>query len=297
MFKACIVILSSRKRCLFKSLQSLWNFYNYKYNYPVFIYYFDNVYDSWFYQRRVHKKISENIFFKKVDYATPSFIKEEELFYNRKDLWYVKHSFSKKRKGYLHMCNFTVNMYNYINSDLKNFNYIMTHDDDAGYVKEVPSDPFLLVSESINLMGAYSVGKRLHNGTPHQGHFDTRVGLWEFTKKFIIDNKIIPKSLQLKKLLDDEEAERNFHYIDWCDSYILNTKIFELDLWKKWVKAVNSNGGIYKFRWGDNEIYSLFCHMIQDEILCSNTVKDGYHDQGLFRHLQDYAPGVKNSKK
>ena len=34
-----------------------------------------------------------------------------------------------------------------------------------------------------------------------------------------------------------------------------------------------------------------------NEILCSNTVKDGYHDQGLFRHLQDYAPGVKNSKK
>ena len=90
MLKACIVILSSRKRCLFKSLQSLWKFYNYKYNYPVFIYYFDNVYDSWFYRRRVHKKISENIFFKKVDYVTPSFLKEEELFYNRKDLWYVR---------------------------------------------------------------------------------------------------------------------------------------------------------------------------------------------------------------
>ena len=48
------------------------------------------------------------------------------------------------------------------------------------------------------------MGKRISNGTPHQGHYDTRVGLWDFTKKYIIDNKITPKSLQLKKLLDDE---------------------------------------------------------------------------------------------
>ena len=297
MLNACIVILSSRKRCLFKSLKTLWKFYNYKYNYPVFIYYFDNIYDSWFYQRRVHKNISENIFFKKVDYLTPKFLNDEELFYNRKDLWYVKKSFPKKRKGYLHMCNFTVNMYNYKNSDLKSFDYIMTHDDDAGYVKEVPNDPFLLISESKNLMGAYSVGKRLKNGRPHQGHLDTRVGLWEFTKNFIKDNKITPKSIQLKNLLNDSDAENNFHYIDWCDSYIINTKIFELDLWKKWLAAINSNGGIYKYRWGDNELYSIFCHMIQEEILCSNTVKDGYHNQGLFRHIQDIAPGVKNLKK
>tara|TARA_A100001388_G_scaffold29422_1_gene18843 strand:- start:1967 stop:2860 length:894 start_codon:yes stop_codon:yes gene_type:complete len=297
MFKACIVILSSRKRCLFKSLQSLWKFYNYKYNYPVFVYYFDNVYDSWFYKRRVRKKISENIFFKRVDYETPKFLKEEELFYNRKDFWTVRTSFPKKRKGYLHMCNFIINMYGYPNTDLENYDFVMTHDDEAGYVKDMKNDPFSIIANSKQLMGAYSVGSRLRYGKPHQGHLDTRYGLWNFTKEFIVKNKINPKSIQLKKLMNDSNAENNFHYIDWCDSYIINTKIFKMDLWVKWLNAVNSNGGVYKYRWGDNEIYSLFCHMIQEKIICTNTVKDGFHDQGLFRSLQDYAPGVKNSKK
>ena len=40
------------------------------------------------------------------DYETPKFLKEEELFYNRKDFWTVRTSFSKKRKGYLHRVNF-----------------------------------------------------------------------------------------------------------------------------------------------------------------------------------------------
>ena len=80
MLKACIVILSSRKRCLFKSLQSLWKFYNYKYNYPVFVYYFDNkLMTHGLIKRRVRKKISENIFFKRVDYETPKFLKERRI--------------------------------------------------------------------------------------------------------------------------------------------------------------------------------------------------------------------------
>ena len=195
------------------------------------------------------------------------------------------------------MCNFTINMYGYQNTDLQNYDFVMTHDDEAGYVKDMKDDPFSIIANSNQLMGAYAVGQRLNDGKPNQGHLDTRYGLWDFTKEFIIKNKVDPKSIQLKNLMNDSNAENNFHYIDWCDSYILNTKIFKMDLWVKWVNAVNSNGGVYKYRWGDNEIYSLFCHMIQEKIICTNTVKDGFHDQGLFRHLQDYAPGVKNSRK
>ena len=39
-------------------------------------------------------------------------LKEEELFYNRTDLWYVRTGrFTKSRKGYLHMCHFYNNLY------------------------------------------------------------------------------------------------------------------------------------------------------------------------------------------
>ncbi len=195
------------------------------------------------------------------------------------------------------MCNFKVNMYGYPNTDLEKFDYVMTHDDEGGYQKFLEIDPFSTIASSENLMGAYSVGKRLKDGKPHQGHLDTRNRLWEFTKDFINKNKINPKSIQLKNLLKDNNDEENFHYLDWCDSYIINTKLFKLDLWKKSVNAINRNGGIYKYRWGDNEIYSLFCHMIQEKIFCTQTVNEGYYNQGLFRHLQDYAPGVRNFKK
>lgn len=297
MINACIVIISSRKKCLYNSLQSLWKYFNHKNNYPVYIYYFDNIYDSWFFRRRIKKNISENIFFRKIEYQTPSFLKEDELFYNRTYLKYVKNSFPIKRKGYLHMCNFIVNIYKYPNTELHKYDYVMTHDDEAGYLKQMEKDPFNTINKSTSYFIAYEVGKRLKDGEPHQGHLDTRIGLWDFTKNFILKNNINPKSAQLSELMEDKNAEINFHYLDWCDTYIINTEMFKMDLWHKWINAINSHGGIYKYRWGDNEIYSLFSHMIQEKIICTNSVKEGFHSQGLYRNIQEYAPGVKNINK
>ena len=43
---ACIVFISSRKKCIKYSLLSLWENYNNKYNYPVYVHYFDDIYDD-----------------------------------------------------------------------------------------------------------------------------------------------------------------------------------------------------------------------------------------------------------
>ena len=96
----------------------------------------------------------------------------------------------------------------------------------------------------------------------------------------------------------DPEAEYNFHLLPWSDSYVIKTKIYSTDLWKKWSEAVNASGGIYKYRWGDNELMSLF-YMIYDDKPMYNlkTVENGYHDQGMFRRLQSTAPGVKDNEK
>tara|TARA_B100000519_G_scaffold11119_1_gene8533 strand:- start:1887 stop:2792 length:906 start_codon:yes stop_codon:yes gene_type:complete len=294
---ACIVIISSRDKCIQYCIKSLWDNYNYKYNYPVFVHYFDDIYDSKYFQEKIKSITSQNIYFISIDYKTPDFITESELFYNRHDIWYVRKSFPKERKGYLHMCNFTSNMYGYENTHLHEFDFIMTHDDEAGYNKELNFDPFRIIYEKKIDVGAYFVGQRLKSGRPHQGHIDTRIGLWDFTKKFIIENHVTPKSAQLNNLLNDKNAHENFHYIDWCDTYVINTSIFKTNLWKKWINAVNENGGIYKFRWGDNEIISLFVHMHQREIYNLNLVSNGYHNQSMFRKYQNYAPGVKNLKK
>jgi len=295
---ACISIISSRTKCLKRCLKSLYDFYNYRYNYPVHIYYFDDIYDSKEYQDDIHKNINNNIHFINVPYHTPKHIKEEELYYNRKNIQYVRKKFSIERKGYLHMCHFMTNFYGYPNTKYEQYDFMMSHDDESGYIKELPYDPFEVMNSRKEDMGALIIGKRLKNGKPHQGHLDTRIGLWDFTKNFLISNNIKPKSELLQNLLNDNNAEWNFHFLPWADSYVIKSKMFKTDLWKKWIFAVNENGGIYKYRWGDNEIMSLF-YLIYDNNLIYNlkTVEEGYHNQGLFRKIQNTAPNIKNRRK
>ena len=294
---ACIVYISSRSRCIPHSLKSLWDNYNYRYNYPVYVYYFDDIYDSEEFRKSVRNMTPQDVKFISVPYSTPSHISENELYYRRTNLSYVRSSFPIFRKGYLHMCNFTSNMYGYQNTELENYDFIMTHDDESGYSKEIPYDPFEVIDGRKESMGAYIVGKRLKNGSPHQGHLDTRIGLWDFTKQFITDNNIEPKSEEIKNMLSNPNGDKMFHFLDWCDTYVIKTSMFESELWKKWITAVNESGGIYKYRWGDNEVISLFAHIYSGSIYNLKTVEEGIHDQGMFRRLQDIAPGVKDLRK
>jgi len=292
---ACIHIISSRDKCLEHCLKSLYDYYNYKYDYPVYVYYFDDIYDSPEYHKRIHGNISNNIHFISIPYKTPEHIPESKLYYNRKNLWYVKNNFSINRKGYLHMCNFWSNFYSYPNTEYEKYDYAMSFDDESGYIKEMPYDPFEIMANRSEDIGALIAGQRLRDGKPHQGHLDTRINLWQFTKEFLIKNNIKPKSKLLQDLLNDDNDEWNFHYLPWADSYVIKLKIFKTDLWRKWIAAVNQSGGIYKYRWGDNEIISLF-YLIYDDrpIYNLRTVEEGYHNQGLFRKLQDIAPNIKN---
>ena len=296
---ACIAIISSRTKCLRKCIGSLYDNYNCDHDYPVYVLYFDDIYDSKEYQDEIHSNVSPNIHFRSIPYKTPSHVKEKEMFYNRKNLQYVrKGEFTIRRKGYLHMCNFWINFYGYPNTEFEKYDYLMSHDDESGYVKKMEVDPFEIVSKEPIDMTAYISGQRLRNGRPHQGHYDTRVGLWEFTKHFITENNVDPKSPLLKKLLDDNDAETNFHFLPWSDTYVLDLNFARTDLWKKWVEAVNNNGGVYKYRWGDNEIISLFGLMYQEGgIRNLGFVRDGFHDQGMFRSTQSYAPSIKDTRR
>ncbi len=143
-------------------------------------------------------------------------------------------------------------------------------------------------------MGALKVYDRAKK-PPHQGNYDTTINLWNFIKGYIKHYDIEPKSKFIKELLTDPDSDRNFHLFPCADSYVVKTKLFKSKEWKQWIDAVNRFGGIYKYRWGDNDINSLFylVHYEQD-IYDLKTVDEGYHDQGAFRHLEDYAPGVKD---
>lgn len=294
---ACISYVSSRSKCIGHSLKSLQDNFNYRYDYPVYVHYFDDIYSDDQFSRKIKEEINPNIEFIPIDYKTPDHIKREELFFNRDYLWYVRSSFSWHRMGYLHMCHFVSNMFNYPGTKLDKHDYIMVHDDEAGYDSELPYNPFEVMSKRDELLGCFKSGQRLKDGKPHQGHFDCRVGLWKFTFDFIKKHNITPKNKKLLSLISDPNAEYNFHFLDWCDTYVLKTKMFETDLWKLWIKEINEFGGIYKYRWGDNEVISLFAHFIQEEIYDFKAVEKGYHNLGKYRLVQDIAPSIKNPSK
>ena len=275
----------------------MWDNYNFQYDYPVYVHYFDDIYDSKDLQNSLTLDTSQNVNFIQVPYSTPKFLKENELYYNRSNLWYVKRSFSIKRKGYLHMCNFTSNMYGYQNTQLENYDVVITHDDESGYEKVLPYDP---VKDILSLdcdFGAYSYNTRLKNGEPHQGHLDTRINLFNHLVNFIKKYRIIPKSKNLRNVLKMNNPENNFHKLEWADTYVIKTKMFKTASWKIWIKSVNESGGIYKYRWGDNEIYSLYAHLFLGNVHNFKTVEEGYHNQGKYRHLSNIAPSVKDTTR
>jgi len=297
MLNACISIVSSRKKCIPECLRSLWENYNHKYNYPVYVHYFDDIYDSEEFRKQISDTTPQDVHFISVPYETPSHIEEKELFYNRKNLWYVRASFPIRRKGYLHMCHFMCNMYGHEKTLLHKHDYIMTIDDESMFVKQMESDPFEVMKNREEVMGAMKVYDQREKGI-HQGNYDTRVNLWAFIKGYLRHYNIDPKSDFLKNLLSDPEADENFNYYPCADSYVLKTSMFESIEWKQWMQAVNKFGGIYKYRWGDNDVYSLFYLIHHGDIIHDlKTVDDGYHSQGALRHLEDYAPGVKDNSK
>ena len=85
---AAIYLLSSRTLLLEKCLINLYKNWNYKFNYPVYVHYFDDIY-SQKYIEKINNKISKNIFFHKIEYKVPDHINEKDLFYNKTHIPYV----------------------------------------------------------------------------------------------------------------------------------------------------------------------------------------------------------------
>jgi hypothetical protein len=294
-FSACINILSSREKCIKPCIESLWNNYNHKYDYPVYVYYFDDIYDDENFRRSIRSATSENVHFISVPYKSPEHVPEEEMFYNRNDLWYSRTQFPISRKGYLHMCHFLANFYGYPKTEFEKYDYVLSIDDESTFEKELPYDFFEVMEGREELVGAIKVLDQ-HVKKPHQGTFDTRLNLWKFIRGYIKHFNIEPKSKWMQDLLKDPDSDKNFHFFPSGDSYIFKMRLFETKEWKQWMGAVNKYGGIYKYRWGDNILNSLFVKIhCEYDIYDFKTVDEGYHNQYGSRHLQNYAPGVKDN--
>lgn len=244
---AVIWYIASRP-CLKRNLELLYKNFNNKYKYPVLVMTFGKQYSKRFIED-IHKKINPTIKFIELQSPKiPSHIKEEELFYHRKEIPYVRKFFPKSRLGYLHTIQF-VGGEIMEHPEMKKYDFVLKMDDDTFFIKEIDFDLFRFMRDNNYKFIPFAVKKY-----DYESIRQCEIGLRELVKKYIKENKIKPKSSSL-----DEDG--NWDSLGPYDPTIWDLSIFRNQNWKKWWNCVNESGGIYKYRWGDLEIHSLYMRM------------------------------------
>lgn len=264
MHNAAIYLLSSRKKLLPLCLRQLFQNWNKKYQYPVYVYYFKKTYDKK-YVNKIKKNISNKIEFIEIDYKYPDNISENELFYNRKYNKYVKEQFPKKREGYLHMEHFVTNITSFgkigcISNHLKKYDYLMRIDDDSNFCAKINFDLFDTMKNNV-----FATGYTWNNFSWRQEL--TREKLWEFYKNYLNIYNIQPKNKILSEAVKNNN-ELKMHKLKWSagNLNIYNMKFFKNDSnWSIYLDKLNKFAGDYKYRWGDIETIGLFYYTYFEE--------------------------------
>ncbi len=264
MHNAAVYLLSSRKKLLPICLKKLFENWNYKYQYPVFVYFFKNTYNKNFINN-IRNKISNKIEFIEIDYEFPKNISANELFFNRKYNRYVKEQFPKKRQGYLHMEHFVTNITSFgkigcVSKELEKYDYLMRIDDDSNFYSKINFDLFNSMNNSV-----FSTGYTWNNFSWRQEC--TRENLWNFYKEYLNEKKILPKNKILLQAIQNND-EMQMHKLKWSagNLNIYNMKFFKNDTnWLHYLDKLNKFAGDYKYRWGDIETIGLFYYTFFEE--------------------------------
>ena len=289
-----IYLISSRTKLLKKCLNNLFKYWNYQFDYPVYVHYWNNIYSKKFINE-VNKEISRNIYFHQIDYETPTNIKENEMYYNKTNLKYVRESFSKKRIGYLHMCRFATNLTSYgkkgcIIDKLKKYDYLMKIDDDSGFLKKIDFDLFEKLDKH-PYVTAYTWN------TFNYTHKETRINLWNFYNNYLKKFKYVPKFEPLANAIINKD-EMTMHKLNWSSGNLnlFNIKFFLDKPWNEYLNELNNFGGDFKYRWGDIETIGLFAYTHFDKpILDLNLRNTGYYINKIDSSFSVMAPSP-NSK-
>lgn len=297
-YNAAVYLISSRKDYLFKSLESFYKKWNYKYNYPIYVHYYDDIYDDEKFRVKFYKELSRNIYFCKTDYEIPKHITEEELFYNRNYLNYVKTGrFTKDRLGYLHMQYFCTNIsrfgkINQPNHKLDQYDYLLRIDDDIFFRKEIKYDLFKFSKNFPIVSGSnWNVSIKELKSNPKHGNFETRENLFEFIRNYISEGNMYVENKKLRKSVN-ENNEFLMHTLPWSRGmFIYNMKYFKTKEFYDYIDSVFEFGGNYKYRWGDIEIICLynFIHLSK-KIKFLNLEKKKIYDP---KAITSFAPSTK----
>jgi len=265
----CIYLLSARDYLIEECIESLYDNYNNKFNFPVYIYYFGNIYDS----NNIKTKLERtyDVSFVKLIPRVPKHISEKELFYYR-DNNYAK-LFGRGRMNYLHMEDFVCNIH--ARKELLNYQFHHRIDDDSLFCKEINYNLFEKLLDKNSPMGTSHLWSNIN-----QNIYDVREELFDFYLSYIKHNNIVPKYNELKNAVLNHNEEE-FHKLPWtsgnCNIYNHNFFLND-DRWLEWIRKVNEFGGTYKHRWGDQEVVGLYAYTyFKNPVLNFDLVNKGFY--------------------
>jgi len=256
--------------CLKMNLELLYKNFNNKYKYPVLVFTFGKQFSKRFIGS-IHKKIDPTIKFIELEQPkTPSHVKENELFFNRKEIPYVKKSFSKLRVGYLHT-NYFVCGKIMDHPEMQKYDLALKMDDDTFFIQEIGYDILEFAKDNDYKFASFAIKKY-----DSERNKQCQIGLRELVKEYIKENSI--ECGVINKALD---KDGNWDSICPYHPSIWDLSIFKNQNWKNWWNYIDESGGIYKYRWGDLEIHSLYMRMYYSDSAWYNF---GFYEKGKCKH-------------
>jgi hypothetical protein len=240
-----IIWYIAARRCLKENLELLYENFNNEYKYPVIVYSFGDVYSERF-KKDVWSRLDPDIQFVTLDVPElPANVPESELFYNRTDIEYVRKFFPPSRVGYLHTNNFVAG-YVMNHPGVAQYDYGLKMDDDTFFVKKVPNDILLEASKN-----GYVYSPSDTMSFNRERARQTQVGIRDLFKEYLSEENLVPVSDSI-----DETGEWNGD--GPYDPTVWDFRIFRDEKWDVWWRKVDESGGMYKYRWGDLEVHTLF---------------------------------------
>lgn len=224
-------------------------------------------------RRRTIESEINNLKIKFIKQQMPKFIKEKDLFYNKIHIDYVKTSFPKSRKNYLHMCDFLSDPAStpYIN----NYDIAVRFDDDSWFKAKIKFD----FSSFFNNKDKFIATSHVHTDNILKRR-ETKIGFFQATIDYCRENKITPKYNLLAKSISTENLEL-FHQLPWTSGNfnIYKMAFFKTEEWKHWRSYIAKKGGIFTNRWGDLEIIGTFVYIYYKDPIFNLDLYPNQYDQ------------------
>ena len=210
-------------------------------------------------------------------------LNHDELFYNRKNVRYVKERFNKSRANFLHVIHYANNVS--LLQEIMQYELAIQFDD--SFFKQKISIDFEAYFEDKNKQIITSKTWETGNSPELISRRETTINLFKTVKEFCNAKNIIPKNKILKEAIE-ENSERLFNTLKWssCNFNIYKTNLFSSRKYYEWINFINSSFLIFKYRWGDPELIGIYCYLYyEDPLIDLSLNKDTYEHKPEFMKI------------